>query len=138
MWVVEEISTPQAYIVEFPEITFIPDDFQFIKGPNYSIKLTQQVGESTQEYNYNTLLGTNITSSSDQLKNILNRKEIDINVDYKDYKNFVHFSSANTRLENFYYKVSLIQSNQNAISNLPLDASSYSSSKAEISIGQLK
>ena len=133
LWVVEEISTPQAYIVEFPEITFIPDDFQFIKGPNYSIKLTQQVGESTQEYNYNTLLGTNITSSSDQLKNILNRKEIDINVDYKDYKNFVHFSSANTRLENFYYKVSLIQSNQNEISNLPLDASSYSSSKAEIS-----
>ena len=133
LWVVEEISTPQAYVVEFPEITFIPDDFQFIKGPNYSIKLTQQTGESTQEYNYNTLLGTNITSSSDQLKNILNRKEIDINVDYKDYKNFVHFSSAKTRLENFYYKVSLIQSNQEAINNLPLDASSYSSSKSEIS-----
>ena len=133
LWVVEEISTPQAYVVEFPEITFIPDDFQFIKGPNYSIKLTQQTGESTQEYNYNTLLGTNITSSSDQLKNILNRKEIDINVDYKDYKNFVHFSSAKTRLENFYYKVSLIQSNQEAINDLPLDASSYSSSKSEIS-----
>ena len=133
LWVVEEISTPQAYIVEFPEITFVPNDFQFIKGPNYSIKVTQQVGESTQEYSYNTLLGTNITSSSDQLKNILNRKEININIDYTDYNNFIHFSSANTRLENFYYKVSLIQANQEAINNLPLEASSYSSSKAEIS-----
>ena len=133
LWVVEEISTPQAYIVEFPEITFVPNDFQFIKGPNYSIKVTQQVGESTQEYSYNTLLGTNITSSSDQLKNILNRKEININIDYTDYNNFIHFSSANTRLENFYYKVSLIQANQEAIDNLPLEASSYSSSKAEIS-----
>ena len=32
------------------------------------------------------------------------------------------FSSAYTRLENFYYKVGLIQSSSNAIDNLPLNS----------------
>ena len=133
LWFVEEISTPQAYTVTFPPIEFIPDDSQFIKGPNYSISVTQQTGESTQDFSFNTLLSSNVTSSTDQLKNILDRKEIDINVDYTDYNNFIKFSSAQTRLENFYYKVGLIQSSSNAIEALTTNDGFYSSSKAEIS-----
>ena len=133
LWVVTEISTPQAYTITFPPIEFIPNDTQLIKGPNYSISVTQQTGESSQIFNYNTLLSTNVTSSSDQLKNILDRKEININVNYTDYNNFIKFSSAKTRLENFYYKVSLIQENQTLIENLLTSAASYSSSKSEIS-----
>jgi len=133
LWVVEEISTPQAYTVVFPPIEFIPNDSQFIKGPNYSISVTQQTGESTQDFSFNTLLSSDVTSSTDQLKNILDRKEIDINVDYTDYNNFIKFSSAQTRLENFYYKVGLIQSSSNAIVALTTNDGFYSSSKAEIS-----
>mgnify|MGYP006103072191 FL=1 len=132
LWVVEEISSPQAYKVTFPEEDFIPNDFQLIKGPNYSISVTQQTGEASQNFNYNTLLSTNVTSSFDQLKNILNRKEININVNYEDYKEFVHFSSAQTRLENFYYKVGLIQSSNTKIGNLPTTDGLYSASKAEL------
>jgi hypothetical protein len=36
-------------------------------------------------------------------------KEIDINIDYNDFSNFIHFSSAQTRLENFYAKAELIE-----------------------------
>jgi hypothetical protein len=133
LWVVEEISTPQAYTVTFPPIVFIPNDSQFIKGPNYSISVTQQTGESSQLFSYNTLLSSDVTSSSDQLKNVLNRKEIDINVNYTDYSNFIKFSSAQTRLENFYYKVGLIQSSSNSIEGLITDDAFYSASKSEIS-----
>ena len=133
LWVVREVSAPQAYNVTFPPLDFIPDDIQFIKGPNYSIKATQEIGESSQTFTYNTLVNTNLTSSANQLQNILNRKEINISIDYTDYNNFIHFSSAYTRLENFYYKVGLIQSSSNAIDNLPLNSGTYSASKAEIS-----
>jgi hypothetical protein len=134
LWIVEEISVPQAYNVIFPEITFIPDDFQFIKGPNYSIQVTQQSGEAGQDFNYETLVGTDLTSSFNQLSNLLARKEVNISVDYSDYENFIYFSSAHTRLENFYYKVGLIQSSSNAIANLVIDSPTYSSSKAELNI----
>ena len=105
MWVVEEISHPEAYSVTFPPFIFEPNDIQFIKGPNYSITATQETGESGQVFSYDTLIGTDITSSQNQVKNLLNRKDINISVDYNEYSNFVHFSSAYTRLDNFYYKV---------------------------------
>ena len=133
LWVVEEISSPEAYSVTFPPFNFKPNDVQLLKGPNYSIIAAQETGESSQAFNYNTLLNSNLTSSANQLQNILNRKEININVDYTDYNNFIHFSSAYIRLENFYYKVGLIQSSSNAIDNLPLNSGTYSASKSEIS-----
>ena len=115
-WVVQEISTSQAYNVEFPIPVFEDNDYAFIQGPNYSIKAVSTTGESGQSFSYNTLIGSNLTSSFNQLENILNRKEVDISVDYTDYNNFIHFSSAKTRLENFFYKVGLIQSSSAAIS----------------------
>ena len=130
LWVVEEISIPQAYEVTFPPIVFEPDDFEYISGPNYSIQITQQTGEASEEVSFNTLLNSNITSSTAQLRNILNRKEINISVDYTKYSDFIYFSSALTRLENFYYKVGLIQSSSNEIVNLPQNSATYSSSKA--------
>ena len=133
LWVVEEISYPEAYSVTFPPFVFEPNDFQFIKGPNYSITATQETGEAGQLFSYDTLIGTDITSSQNQLKNLLNRKNIDISVDYTEYSNFIHFSSAYTRLDNFYYKVGLIQSSSLSIEALPLDSGNYSASKAELS-----
>ena len=136
LWVVEEISVPQAYNVIFPEVEFVPDDFQFIKGPNYSIQVTQEIGESTQTFDYNTVIGSDLTSSFSQLNNLLKRKEINISVDYTKYNNFINFSSANTRLENFYYKVGLIESYNNSIVNLGTigggtpSSPAYSESKA--------
>jgi hypothetical protein len=134
LWVVEEISYPEAYSVTFPPFVFESNDIQFIKGPNYSIIATQEIGESGQLFSYDTLIGTDITSSQNQLKNLLNRKDINISVDYSEYSNFIHFSSAYTRLDNFYYKVGLIQSSSLSIEALPLNSGTYSASKAELSI----
>ena len=116
-WVVEEISTPQSYKVTFPFIVEVPNDFSYISGPNFNLNVKSKTGESSQEFSYNTLLSSNITSSVNQIKSLLNEKEININIDYNNFNNFVHFSSANTRLENFYYKVGLIESLTNQISS---------------------
>ena len=132
LWVVEEISTPQAYEVIFPPVIYTPDDFEYISGPNYSIQATQQTGESGQEFNFETLMQSDVTSSVQQLKSLLDKKEINISVDYTDYNDFIYFSSALTRLENFYYKAGLIESSSNAIANLPTNSATYSASKAEL------
>ena len=116
LWVVEELSAPQLYEVVFPFEPVIPDDFTYIKGPNYSLNITQETGASGESFSYNTLLNSNVTSSINQIKSLLNEKEININIDYEKYSEFVNFSSAKTRLENFYYKVGLIESASNAMS----------------------
>ena len=48
-----------------------------------------------------SIFNTTLSSSKDQINSLLEEKEIDINIDYSDLSNFIHFSSAQTRLENF-------------------------------------
>ncbi len=133
LWVVRDISTPQAYNVTLPYPEFEPNDYQVISGPNYSIKVIGQQGAAGQEYDFNTLIGTDLTSSFNQLDSLLDKKEVTINVNYEEYENFVHFSSAYTRLENFAYKVGLIENYTNQMNSIIGTESTnteYSSSKA--------
>ena len=134
--VVEQISTPQSYNVEFPPLEFTPDDFTYISGPNYSLNIKGQSGTPGMDFSYSTLVNSNLTSSFNQVNNLLNRKEIDINVNYEDYNDFIYFSSAFTRLQNFYYKVGLIQSSSaqlGQITSSTTGSTIYSSSQASLS-----
>ena len=139
LWVVELLSKPQAYEINFVFEPEIEQDFTYIQGPNYSLDIVNQTATSGEQFSYSTLVNSDITSSINQIQSLLNEKEININVDYEDYNNFVNFSSAKTRLENFYYKAGLIESYNNEISTFLSQITSdttttlaYSSSKAQL------
>jgi hypothetical protein len=83
---------------------------------NFNLNIKDQVNNSTLELSYIDLISTSLTSSQTQLNSLLEEKEIDINIDYSNFYNFVHFSSAKTRLENFYYKLELIEQYSSLIS----------------------
>jgi len=142
LWIVEELSLPQAYEADFPFVPIIEDDFTFISGPNYNLNVIQETSTGGESFSFNTLLQSDLTSSINQIQNLLNQKEIDININYEKYSNFVHFSSAKIRLENFYYKVGLIESASNQLSqNFTVvsptsNTPSYIESKAQIT-GQI-
>jgi len=139
LWIVEEISTSQAYSIKLPQPDIILNDFKFILGPNYSIQAIGQEGSAGQQYNFNTLVGTDLTSSFNQLESLLDKKEVNISVDYTNYENFIHFSSAHTRLENFTYKVGLIENYTNQMTSVIGTEGTnieYSSSKATLT-GQI-
>ena len=112
-WAVEQIAESQAYQIELQTIFNIEEEYNYIGGPNFNIEIQDQINNSTPYYNQNTLnqsislLGSG--SLLYQINSILAEKGIEINVDYTDYSNFTYFSSAQTRLENFYYKLSLIE-----------------------------
>ena len=118
LWVVEEISKAQAYQVNFPFIPIIEDDFEFIAGPNFNLNVKQESGNSSQEFSYGSLIQSDVTSSINQIKNLLNSKEIKINVNYENFSDFTHFSTVLTRLENFYYKTGLIEGYTNEVNIL--------------------
>ena len=139
LWIVEELSDPQAYRIEFPEEIIQVNDFEYIKGPNYNINVTQQVGEATETVSFSSLLSSPQTSSLQQLKSLLEEKGININVNYENYNEFIKFSSALTRLENFYYKAKVIENAQNSLNTYiysvtgPTTSSvSFSSSRASL------
>lgn len=110
-WIVEKISEPVAYGVEYPVTPITASNIGVqLGGPNFNINVQDQIGNSTNQQSYNTIINSPLTGSNSQINSLFQEQAIDINVDYSDYSNFVNFSSAVYRLENFYYKLTQIQS----------------------------
>ena len=112
-WVVEEIANPIAYNIELIEVFDPITEFIQLQGPNTNLSISDQINNSTDYANYNSLKATTSVNNSSSLKYQLNsllaEKGIQINIDYNDFSNFCNFSSAQTRIENFYYKLVLIE-----------------------------
>jgi len=97
-----------------------------LKGPNFNIDVDFVKGQST---NYESLddliLSSSVSSSTNLISEFLSGSLIntdDLNIEYVTgstyaWNNFVHFSSAKERVDNFVYKVQLIEIYEKAIEN---------------------
>jgi hypothetical protein len=95
-----------------------------IKGPNFSIDVDFVVGKSTGYESLDDIILNAPTSSSSNLigeylsSSLINTD--DLNIQYVSdseylWDNFIHFSSAKERVDNFVYKVQLIEVYENSI-----------------------
>jgi hypothetical protein len=113
LWAVIKVLEPVAYNISITNTFDILDNNIYLKGPNTNLNIKDQINNSTDYINSANLNATNTSQGSGsfqyQLNSLLVETGIEINIDYSDYSNFIHFSSAQTRLENFYYKLSLIE-----------------------------
>jgi hypothetical protein len=109
LWVVTTLEEPIAYQITFEEEPIVIQDTVPLKGPNFNLDIKDRINNSTLELSYQDLVSTSLTSSQQQLNSLLEERELDINIDYTNFDNFIHFSSVKTRLENFYSKVKLIE-----------------------------
>ncbi|NBU82401.1 MAG: hypothetical protein EBS55_12210, partial [Flavobacteriaceae bacterium] len=97
-----------------------------IKGPNFSIGVDFVVGKSTGYESLDDLiLNAPVSSSSNLIGEYLSSSIVntdDLNIQYTNdseyiWDNFVHFSSAKERVDNFVYKVQLIEVYEDSIKN---------------------
>ena len=109
-WVVTQVANPAEFNVTIDIAPEAVLDSTQIRGANFKVSVKDKVGQTTPYYSYESLLLTSVTSSYQQLKSMMDEKGIQINVDYGNFNNFIHFSSATERLYNFVYKVQLIES----------------------------
>jgi hypothetical protein len=119
LWIVTQPADPLAFNVKFQPKVVVPKVFTpTLKSANFNIPIKDKTNNSTPYLNYDQLITSNNSTSYQQLLSYLEEKGIDIGIDYTDFSNFVHFSSAKTRIENFYYKINLINQYRSEIRNL--------------------
>jgi len=106
----EKISDTQLY-----QVITIPDPIEVtypsLRGPNFDLDIDNIRANPTDYYNLNQI-STSTSSINSQLQALLglvSSSQFQINVDYTDYSNFVHYSSIARRLDGFYYKLGLIE-----------------------------
>lgn len=132
--IVDEISNAQSFeIVVTPDT--IPVTFPTLRGPNFDLDLDNLRVGPTPYYNFDQVTHFNgqFAPQLQQLLSQLSASNFSINIDYTNYEDFVHFSSATRRLEGFKYKLDNIEyytsaSASAALSsnvNSQLDATSY-------------
>lgn len=113
--VVEIIADSAAYNVNIKTIED-PVIIPTLSSPNFNIEIQDDTIIPTQYYNYNELFSYPVNNTNSEIYSIINEKGINISVNYEDYSDFIHFSSAQERLVNFKYKLELIQTYSSSLS----------------------
>ncbi len=119
-WITKLMSNPlieTVVLTEQSELKCPP-----LKGPDFNIDVDFTTGQSTNyESLDNLILDASVSSSSTLVSTYLSASLIDttpLNIEYASgstylWDNFIHFSSAKERVDNFVYKVQLIETYEN-------------------------
>ena len=116
--IITKVGETQVFEVEFnPNLEFI-DNLLSLKGPNYNIDIKDKVNNSTNFKSLKDLVNTNSSQSYYQFNSLQDQKGVFLTKNWGDWSEFVKFSSAEQRLNNFYDKMVLIEDYEAELSNL--------------------
>lgn len=124
LWITKLLTNPLIETVVLTEQSNL--SCPPIKGPNFGIEVDFVQGKSTAYESLDDLiLSASVSSSSNLVAQYLSSSLVntdDLNIQYVNdsnylWDNFVHFSSAKERVDNFVYKVQLIEVYEESIIN---------------------
>ena len=109
-WVVAEEKPPYIDNVSIAPQA-ISREFKSLAGPNWQANYSYDTSNETTLKTWTDLLGST-TQTSQQIVDTYfsgSLSGMKLNINYSDFNNFVFYSSATERLENFKYKVELLE-----------------------------
>lgn len=136
LWFVEALADPIVFEVSLA-LDPIPEEVEFLWPVNFDLNLDDNQAISSDYQNLSTIYASDSLTQYQNIVNKLKNNSVDINVDYSDFSNFIHFSSATERLKNFFYKLETIQEYNQTIETLKT-VPNYSSSSVSSNIARLE
>ena len=109
-WIVEEQKQPYVDTVSiFPFVTL--NEPNILSGPNWQANYSYNTSAETEYKTWTELLGSSLSTSQQIVDAYFSGSlsGIKLNIDYSDFNNFIYYSTATDRLENFKYKLQLIE-----------------------------
>ena len=118
--VVTKVAESQGFNITFPPVEVLPIPKNYIQGPNMNLDINDFVNNSTDLKSKTELTTSNSKTSEFNLQNVLNEKGVKItpNYSYDTFDEFVNFSSAKSRINNFIKKLQQIEEYQSDIDTL--------------------
>lgn len=109
----QEVADPVTVTFNFTPDVPEEEPTPFLRTANFNIKLDDSSAISTEYLNYDELYSLPITNSYNRIFSEVEKTGVELSVDYTNFENFVHFSSAKERLANFKYKLDLYDQYRN-------------------------
>lgn len=103
-------------LIEEPTATPI----SYISGPNFEVDYDYWITTETDYKSWTDILSENIQTSEQLINKYISSSgmPVELNVDYSEFKNFVYYSNARDRVENFVYKMELLEHYRNELHTL--------------------
>ena len=106
----EIVSTKSLDLVIDIDVPKGLEPFTELLGPMVTLDVNAEVGKPTEFESWEKILTGSSDVNSTIISSVLSQSTgAELNIDYRDYKNFIHFSSARERLTNFEYKMKLVE-----------------------------
>lgn len=118
-WLCAEILNPVIdNVILYPTVDVKTSNT--LKGPNFDVDVDYWTVSETDLKNWNDLLGDNAITSQKLIDNYFSGSlsGMKLNIQYNEFDNFIHFSSATERVNNFVYKLNLIETYDSELSLL--------------------
>lgn len=108
---VTEFANPIKITATISANTQDEQPLRILAGPNRNIDIFQFSSAPSMYQSWEDVLSTHPITSQNLIDHYLSSSNYQstVNVDYSDYNNFVHFSSIEERVKNFFYKLQLIE-----------------------------
>ena len=109
-WIVEELKQPYLDRVNILA-SDIDKTFNQLSNPNWQANYSYNTSTETGLKNWTELLGSSVQTSQQLVDHYFSGSlsGMALNIDYSNFNNFIFYSSATERLENFRYKLQLIE-----------------------------
>lgn len=127
-WINKEVFP--SYIDRIRYIETQPsNNLVYLRGPDFKATPESSDFRETGDKTWNDLLSSTEKTSDDLLTDLLSntQKTANLNIDYSQFENFIKFSSAVERVENFKYKLGVYQNITKSIDTITSNASLSSS-----------
>jgi hypothetical protein len=134
-WV--SIRTMKPYI---DTVNLVPEQFEsevpFIQGPNFEVDYDYWITSDSEYKSWTEILGENVHTSEQLMNRYISGSNLPVtlNVDYTEFKNFIYYSNARSRVENFLYKMELIEFYKSEISRISTITGSVETNKVKIQL----
>lgn len=109
-WIVEEQK--QSYVDAVSILPFVAvQEPNILSGPNWQANYSYNTSAETDYKNWSELLGSSLSTSQQIVDAYFSGSlsGMKLNIDYSDFNNFIYYSTATDRLENFKYKLQLVE-----------------------------
>jgi hypothetical protein len=109
-WVGSQILKPYIdTVVVIPEEE--KQNLPYISGPNFEVDYDYWINSETDYKSWNDILSANVQTSQEILNRYISGSgaPVKLNVDFREFENFVFYSSAEERVANFFYKTELVE-----------------------------
>jgi hypothetical protein len=109
-WIVEELKSSYVDNVSIKPKQ-ISKTFNTLSNPNWQANASYNTSTETGLKNWNDLLGSSVQTSQQIVDSYFSGSlsGVRLNIDYSDFNNFIFYSSATERIENFKYKLELLE-----------------------------